>query len=189
MTRYRLIFALFVYAATPWQGAAAAGHSEISTDQVAGAISRAGMSVLSEQVTLLSDVVAHTASPNLIVESIEPWGEGRMKARLGCANSEECLPFYVSIRCNQAGGERPGGALLDQSYAPVSRPAPNPRSYVVRSGSRATLLLDRNHVHIRLSVICLENGAAGQRIRVESKDPKQTYVAEVVEGGVVRGSL
>jgi flagella basal body P-ring formation protein FlgA len=50
-------------------------------------------------------------------------------------------------------------------------------------------LLDGGHVHIRLSVVCLENGDPGQRIRVESKDPHQTFIAEVVDGGVLRGSL
>ena len=62
-------------------------------------------------------------------------------------------------------------------------------SFVVRAGSPAVLLLDSDHVHIRLSVICLENGSTGQKIRVESKDPRQTYVAEVIDGGILRGSL
>jgi len=189
MTRYQLITAFVLCAATTWRAAAASGHADISTEQVAAAISRAGMSVSAGQVTLLADVVAKSESPTLIVRSIEPWGDLRMKVRLGCANSEECLPFYVSIRCNQPGSERPVAALPDQPSTLISRPDSDPRSFVVRAGSRATLLLDRNHVHIRLSVLCLENGATGQKIHVESKDPQQTYVAEVVEGGVVRGSL
>ena len=51
------------------------------------------------------------------------------------------------------------------------------------------LLLEGNHVHIRLTVICLENGTKGQTIRVASKDRKLTYKAEVIEDSTVRGSL
>jgi hypothetical protein len=46
---------------------------------------------------------------------------------------------------------------------------PDPQTFVVRAGSRAILLLDGGHVHVRLNVVCLENGAAGQRIRVEAR--------------------
>jgi len=59
----------------------------------------------------------------------------------------------------------------------------------VRSGSPATLMLDSDRVHIRLSVICLENGAPGQRIRVTGKDHRLVFTAQVIDGSLLKGRL
>jgi hypothetical protein len=61
------------------------------------------------------------------------------------------------------------------------------KSFVVRAGRPATLLLDGAHVHIRIAVVCLENGAAGQTIRVASKDHRQTYTAKVSRRSSIEG--
>jgi hypothetical protein len=189
MTRYHLISVVILSAATALPAAAAPGPAAITTEQVAAAISGMGLSVSPEQVTLLSDVVAKSNSPSLNVQSIEPWGDRRMKVRLDCTTHDQCLPFYVSIRLEQKSGLAHTALLSDQPSAVIPRPNQEPKLSVLRAGSRATLLLDGGHVHIRLSVVCLENGDPGQRIRVESKDPHQTFIAEVVDGGVLRGSL
>jgi hypothetical protein len=167
---------------------AAPGRAAVTTEQVAAAISGTGVSVLPEQVTLLTNVVTKSDSPTLNVHSIEPWGDHRMKVRMECASQNECLPFYVSVRMEQKNGAIAAANLSNQPAA-NARPNRDTNSFVVRAGSRATLLLDGGHVHIRLSVVCLENGSTGQKIRVESKDPRQTYVAEVIDGGILRGSL
>jgi flagella basal body P-ring formation protein FlgA len=59
----------------------------------------------------------------------------------------------------------------------------------VRAGSPATLLLEGAHVHISLSVVCLESGAVGQTIRASSPDHRQVYKAQVVRDGVLEGRL
>jgi hypothetical protein len=189
MTRYHLISAVVLSVAVTLPAAAAPGSAAITTEQVAAAISGTGMSVSPEQVTLLTAVVSKSGAPTLNVQSIEPWGDRRMKVRLGCANQEECLPFYVSVHRDQKIGTTSNIAQSDQPAVITSRQNKSPKSSAVRAGSRATLLLDGGHVHIRLSVVCLESGATGQKIRVETKDPHQTYIAEVVDGGVLRGSL
>lgn len=51
------------------------------------------------------------------------------------------------------------------------------------------LLMDGNHIHIKLSVISLENGSAGQTIRVSSQDRRQVYTAQIVDGTLLRASL
>lgn len=194
MTRYHLISVVILSAAMALPAAAAPGRAAITTEQVAAAISGAGLNVLPEQVTLLSDVVAKSDSPTLNVQSIEPWGDRRMRVRLDCTTHEECLPFYVSVQLEKKSGlartlALPALALSDQPSSVSSRPKAEPKSSLLRAGSRATLLLDGGHVHIRLSVVCLENGDPGQKIRVESKDPHQTFIAEVLDGGVLRGRL
>jgi hypothetical protein len=110
-----------------------------------------------------------------------------MKVRMSCAMSEQCLPFFVSIHTGSA--PRPAIAADDGSSTGVQRASIDPKAFVVRAGAPATLLLDGVHVHIRIAVVCLENGAPGQTIRVASRDRRQTYVAKVVDQAVLRASL
>jgi hypothetical protein len=188
VTRDTLISTIALCAAMTVPATAAPGRAAVTTEQVAAAISGTGVSVLPEQVTLLTDVMTKSDSPTLNVHSIEPWGDHRMKVRMECASQEDCLPFYVSIRLEQKNGAIAAANFSGQPNA-NARPNRDPQSFTVRAGSRANLLLEGGHVHIRLSVVCLENGNAGQKIRVESKDPRQTYVAQVVDGGILRGNL
>jgi hypothetical protein len=186
MTKYRFISALALAAAAAFPAAAASTHNAITTGQVAAAMAEAGMQISPKQVELLSDVVAATPEPALKIRSMEPWGDHRMMVRLDCAQREECLPFFVAVRFNQGDEIRP----IDTDQPPafihtrtvVSAPT-------IRSGAYATLLIDGGHVHIKLSVIAAENGTTGQVIRVSSKDRKQIYTAEVVNGTTLRGSL
>jgi len=189
MKRFNLISAVSLLVAMAVPAAAAPGRVLITTDQVAAAISAAAMVVSPEQVTLLTEVVARSDAPALKVESIEPWGIHRIKVRLGCTDQDECLPFYVAVRFDQASGAKAASSHSDETPGVNFRTSQGPQSFVVRAGSRAVLLIDGGHVHVRLNVVCLENGAAGQNIRVECKDPRQTFVAKVVNGGVLRGSL
>jgi hypothetical protein len=181
MTRNWLISALTLSAALALPAATPTGHVSITATQVASAITGAGMNVSADQVSLLTDVVASSASPKLEVQSMEPWGDRRMRVRLSCANQEDCLPFFVAVRvgpdsaAQQASGSSP--ARLD------------PKSFIVRAGAPAILLLEGAHVHIRIAVVCLEGGAPGQTIRVASRDHRQTYMAKVVDETILRASL
>jgi len=168
---------------------ASAAHYPITREQVAAAVSRLGMQVAPEQVTLLADVVAATSEPQLTVRSIEPWGNGRMAARLECESTDQCLPFMASLSMS-----RESAAQAAASVALANRPAAGSQAYAakhfaVRSGTPATLLLDGEKVHIRLSVICLESGALGQTIRVTDHDRKMVFRAQVVDGGLLKGRL
>jgi hypothetical protein len=170
--------------------ASAVDRAIITTAQIAAAITDAGLKVSEEQVTLLADVVAKTSTPALQVQSMERWGDHRLRVRLACATSDQCLPFMVSVRCSQdcsphpaSGGARPMSAGVNETRRTI------PGAYVVRAGSSATLRIDGGHVHIELSVICLENGAAGQTIRVASNDRSRTYTAQVVDGTLLRSVL
>jgi hypothetical protein len=183
-----------ILAVAPASAAAPPERVPITQARIAAAISDAGLPVAADQVSLLADVAAASAAPALVVESMQPWGDRRMRVRMSCASSDECLPFFVAIRLTPAPGSQSAVAAstfesVDHSLAANERAAPDPKNYVVRSGAAATLLLDGGHVHIRIAVVCLENGAAGQTIRVASKDHRQTYLARVVDQGVLRASL
>jgi hypothetical protein len=189
MKRLNLIAVASLLAAMDLSAAAASGHVSITADQVAAAISASAMAVSPEQVTLLTEVVSKTNAPALKVQSIEPWGSHRIKVRIACADQEECLPFYVAVHFAEDNGAKPVTRISSETSSLNSPAGQSPQTDVVRAGSRAILLIDNGHVHVRLNVVCLENGAAGQRIRVECKDPKQTFIAKVISGGVMRGSL
>jgi hypothetical protein len=118
---------------------------------------------------------------------MEQWGDRGMKVRLSCAKPEECLPFFVAIRGSQAQAVPPD--VADHSSAAILRVKSDSNSFVMHAGSRETLLLDGDHVHIQLVVVCLENGAVGQNIRVASLDHKQTYTVEVSGNKLLRGRL
>jgi len=183
MTNHKFISTLILSLAMTLPASAATGLDSITKEQIAAAMSGAGIKVSPDQVTLLTDVVATTTTPGLKVESMERWGADRMRVRLDCAKREDCLPFYVAVRWIQG-----GPALSGQADPPPSAKT-NVTSYIVRAGSAAILLLDGDHVHIRIPVVCLENGATGQTIRVASKDRRLTYTARVVDGSILRGSL
>jgi hypothetical protein len=189
MKRYKSIPVLVLSAAMALPVAAAPARNAITTAQIADAISASGAKVTPQQVSLLAEVVATTANPALKVQSVESWGDRRMMVRLECASSEECLPFLVAVRLNDKAGMQPQLARSGQSSTAVSRDKPGSNAYVLHNGSPVILLLEGNHVHIRLSVVCLENGAVGQTVRVQSSDHLRTYTAEVVDGTVVKGRL
>jgi hypothetical protein len=183
MKSLRSISILVLSGALAISAALAQQRVPIATTAIAAAISAAGMPVSTDQVSLLTDVTATKASPALTVESMQPWGDHRMKVRMNCAVSEQCLPFFVSVHTGSA--SQPADGLS----AGIRRANNDPKTVVVRAGAPATLLLDGLHVHIRIAVVCLENGAPGQTIRVASRDHRQTYLAKVVDQAVLRASL
>lgn len=189
MTHYRLMAVMLFIGALSIPTKAESGRENITAAQVAAAIGNAGVNVVAEQVTLLSDVVAKTGSPALRVDFIGPWEGNLEQVRLNCIHSDECLPFVVTVRRRR--GDDLERTVVSSSQQPSRRSivdTPKPK-VVAHVGSAATLLLDGGHVHIRLAVICLENGFVGQTIRVAGKGRERTYMAEVCSDGLLRGTL
>jgi hypothetical protein len=186
MKNCTLLLGFVLSAAVASAAALPQSHALITQAQIAAAISAAGLEVTADQVSLLADVVATSAAPSLIVESMQPWGDHRMKVRLTCTSSEQCLPFFVALHLNAQASSH---AVATSEPAAGTRAGIDAKNFVVHAGAPATLLLDGGHVHIRIAVVCLENGVPGQTIRVASKDHRQNYVAIVVDNAVLRASL
>jgi hypothetical protein len=189
MTLYKLIGVALLLSTWNLPAKAAYGRQFITASQIAAAINSTGLSVSTEQVSLLSDVTAKTSAPMLRVESVGAWEDNRSQVRLDCVNRDECLPFIVTVRRNRRANSQgvsipPYPQVLGPSKvdAPISK-------VVVRIGSSAILLLDGGHVHIQLLVVCLENGSVGQTIRVTGKGREHTYMALVGSDGFLRGVL
>ena len=168
----------------------------LTAHQIAQALSVSGIQTMDEQVLLLANVVATEPAPVLDILSVVPLGsrspgehrELRSLVKLGCRLPGTCLPFYSVV-------SRPASPVDSTPVAPgVSAVASNAplkpnAGIVIRAGAHATLVMDDARSHVQISVISLENGIAGHRIRVTSPDHKQFYVAEVVSANLVRRSF
>ena len=178
MIRSAAIFACAVLAPLSFPVAQAAGRTEITAEQVAAVLNQRGMPVSVQQLTLLSDVFANTANPDLIVKSVERLDDRRSAVRLECASQQQCLPFVVTVLREQGPLEIPDTATGIRQKA-----------VAVHDGSMATLHLDGAHVHITLTVICLDNGSIGQTIRAASIDRRKVYMVRVLDNQLLEGAL
>ena len=186
MTRLKFLLSWFLILPVTASALAASGRYAIGVDKVVGAMAAMGMQVAPAQLTMMSDAVATTAQPQLRVQSMQRWPGDRVVVRLECATQQQCLPFFVSVRLGNDAARQlaVAGAAIDTERAAHSAPV-----MAVRAGSRATLYLDGDHVHIRVAVTCLQSGALGQTVRAEGPDHQQTYTAQVAAAGVLRGRL
>lgn len=183
MTRrmWAICFAFLAAAAIPAVGAA---RYAITTEEVAAAVSHLGMPITAQQVSLMTNVVASVANPALTVKSIDRSTDHRVYARLECASTRQCLPFMVTLRASVD-----ADPVLPTVRVAAAAVASRPAMPVVRNGSTAMLHLEGLHVHISLTVICLESGVPGQTIRAASVDRKQVYSARVAADGSLEGRL
>jgi hypothetical protein len=156
----------------------------ITPEQVACALSQAGVVTAAQQVSLPARVVANEPTPVLEIVSIEARGKTKSpghdpppsKVKLTCHLPGQCLPFYALVNWPREKG-------LTTSYAG------NQAVITMRAGTRATLVMDDQRSHIQVAVISLQNGAVGNRIRVASPDHKQFYFGEVLSPTLLRGSF
>ncbi len=166
----------------------------LTAPQVARALSGSGIQTTAEQVSLLTRVVATEPSPMLDILSVETLGKGplaehsvRARVKLACHLPGKCLPFYAIVSSPHRVA---GSTTLPSSAYAFGNPRVNANSEVtMKVGTHATLLMDDQRAHIQVAVISLENGMVGHRIRVATPDHKQTYVGEVVNARLLRGSF
>lgn len=176
--------------------AAATGHYAIGSDRVAAAMSSFGMQVTPGQIAMMNDAVATTPAPQLQIQSVQRWPGNRVVVRVACAIQQECLPFFVSVRLDQQAPAINSAAAPALTRVAASVPsefqAPPPHQSAkagVRSGQSAVLLIDGLHIHIRVAVVCLDNGAIGQTVHATDVHHQQAYLAQVVGDGILRGRL
>jgi hypothetical protein len=150
------------------------------------------MPIAAEHVSLLTRVVATEAEPALDVLSVETLGKGplaghsdvRFRVKLACHVAQKCLPFYAIV------SSTPSTAGQANTLSTPRSGMWNERSDItMKAGTHATLMLDDQRSHIQVAVVSLENGIVGHRIHVASPDHKQTYVGEVVNARLLKGSF
>jgi hypothetical protein len=190
------ILFMVVMSACGWGQSQPHQRFELTVGQVVQALSDNGIRTADQQVSLLAKVVATEPNPALDVLSVEPLGgrsfgasaETRSRVRMACHVPGKCLQFYAIVKWPE-GVSTHGAGSSNSSVAPGSQILKRSGVFTMRSGANATLVMDDDRAHIRVSVVSLENGMAGQKIRVASPDHKQVYVAEVVSANLLKGSF
>ncbi|MDD1750226.1 MAG: hypothetical protein LUO89_10170, partial [Methanothrix sp.] len=129
----------------------APGRYPIGNAQIAASICSMGVPVRPGDVTLLAEVVATLPSPWLRIRSVERFDGDRIMVRMQCEDSRACLPFMVSLHADSNTADRLASISTFESMTPryvlqSSKPV------LIRNGSSAILLLDSEHVHIRIPV-------------------------------------
>jgi len=167
--------------------AATAGQSTprfaISTQQIVDAMATAGLTANLTQIEFLSDVSANSDHAAIQVVSMARRGAGTAIVKLRCRDNQECLPFYVLIR----GFKNTPRIQLAGDRQPVLETAT--LSQMIRGGDRATLILENADYRISMPVVCLQDGARGQKIRVASRDHRRFFEGEVIGTGMLKGRL
>jgi hypothetical protein len=168
----------------------------LTVGQVAQALSDKGIRTADAQVSLLAKVVATEPNPALDVISVDSLGdksvdehaETRSRVRMACHLPGRCLPFYAIVKWPEGVVEH-AASSSNASIASGIQVLKRGGVFTIRSGEYATLVMDDERARIRVSVVSLENGMTGQKIRVASPDHKQKYVAEVVSANLLKRSF
>lgn len=176
---------------------AQAPRFSVTSEQVVAAIQQHAWPVEGVRVTLPAAITAAVADPRLGVETASMLTAHEARLRIVCRVQAACLPFFATAVWPDGAG--PVSLSSDRNTASAARkllPSAEPAGAAdegsparIRAGSPVTLLLEGERIHIRLQAVCVQGGATGDRVRVTSRDRKQTYVAEIVTPTLLRGSL
>ncbi|MDR3735509.1 MAG: hypothetical protein P4L10_08245 [Acidobacteriaceae bacterium] len=168
----------------------------MSPEQIGNAIAvslnELGDHVGRARITLPGKVFSSSPDPSLSISSIATLHEGdakkdaepRSALRMVCRQPSTCVPFYVIVSWPvdlKLIGRHPGVKEMAAATTKVN--------VVMHAGSRATLMLDDDRLHIRIMVMSLSDGAAGSSVCVITPDRKQHYVAQIISADLLQGSL
>ena len=174
-------------------GHAQAPRYSVTTEQVVAAMQGHAWSTEGVRVTLPAAITAAVADPKLGVEMASMLTAHEARLRIVCRVPAACLPFFATAVWPESavsvapptdrkatGSERKTTASAAANESSAGR---------LRAGASVTLLLEGERVHIEMQAVCLQAGATGEKVRVASRDRKQTFVAEIVNPTLLKGSL
>jgi hypothetical protein len=162
----------------------------IGVDRVAAALVARGIPVQPDQVEFLAPIKSSRPDPALEIERLQAGSRDSVLARIRCRNAGECLPFYIVLHPSGKQDAQEMIELLHATAGPIHAAGSAVRpNWAVRSGERATFVLQGRDFRASTPVICLENGRQGESIRARSLDRKRIMVGEVVGPGLLRGAL
>jgi hypothetical protein len=160
------------------------------------------------KVSIAMPITVRSANAQLEVQSVALVDSHEIRLRMSCHDRRDCLPFFATatypevvdekalpVKHEQAAAAIPAAEEhLPHSSAAVSEVKSTEHEAAVaapilKAGSAATLDIEGDRIHIQLDVICLAAGAAGDKIRVTTRDHKQVYVAQIATPTLLKGSL
>jgi hypothetical protein len=163
----------------------------VTTEMVVTAMQYRQLPTEGVEVRLAAPITAAADNPMLDVQSVTQVNAHSAQLKVVCRNRTQCLPFYVSATWPEASA----GGILSTPANKVEQPkaspqqAPSASHDAIKPGSHATLMIEEGKIHIRLQVVCLQGGSAGDEVRVSTADHKVTYKAEIVTPSLLKGSL
>ena len=139
-------------------------------------------------------ITAAVADPKLGVQAASMLTAHEARLRMVCRVPAACLPFYATATWPESAesvappSDRNVGS--GERKTPAASAETNESSAgKLRAGASVTLLLEGERVHIQMQAVTLQGGATGDKVRVATRDRKQTYVAEIVNPTLLRGSI
>ena len=184
----------------------------VTAAQIIGAMQARQLPTQGAEIKIAARITASIEYPQLDIQSVALVSPREIRLRMSCRNHAQCLSFFavasyphmVSAEMLPTKLELPPETLKPASSdqtapvptvdvitksTPQAKDSATPGGPTLRIGSPAMLQMDGDRVHILIEVICLENGSAGDKIRVTTRDHKQSYVAQIVSPTLLKGSL
>lgn len=169
----------------------AQGHPSrfpLTAAAVAEVIGRQGIYLTPDQIDLPLLLTAGVSDPRLRVSGAELLPGDRVRVRIACASSRECLPFFASFHFDKTASSSEILATLNSSSTP-EQPIKSEGTTVLRPGDHAVLLMEGDHMRISLPVVTIDSGKVGSEIRVSSLDHKHLYQGRVLSAEIIKGRL
>jgi flagella basal body P-ring formation protein FlgA len=166
---------------------ASAERFSVSPEAVVQTIRARGLQIEQQQVSFLASITATRAEPQLRIVGARKLDTSRTAVQMSCESNAVCLPFYVILHGDSAEQYRVltqpiPGAKGKRLPRPVEKPC-------IRTGDRASLVMENQDMRITVQVIALQNGRTGDTIRVTDTERKKLYRAEVSGPGLLKSAL
>lgn len=183
----------------------------LTSQQIMKAMEGRQLSTQGVRVTIAAPITASIAEPQLEILSAALLNSHEMRLRVSCHNHSECISFFavatfpadvdaskLPLKLEHQPGTQTATAETHTASSSPSIVTPQTKAVqvggtagkpIIAAGAPATLDFEDQRIHIHLDVICLQSGAAGDKVRVSTRDRKQVYVAEIVTPTLLKGSL
>lgn len=147
---------------------------------------------INQKTELSTDALSNLAAANFekfrIVRDIWDPALNSRVLFLRCNRSTECLPFVV--RAPGFVRKQSTPKQIQSKQASRLKPRSPEHATVIRGGQTASMIWEEAGIRMTVSVICLDAGAVGERIRVRIARPGgKVLTATVMNSGLLRSSL
>jgi hypothetical protein len=183
----------------------------VTSSQIVSAMQGRQLPTQGAQIRIAAPITASLENPQLDIQAIALVSPREIRLRMSCRNRTVCPSFFAlasypqvvnadtlptiiesSSPNSQTVANSQHLSLATATAVPTQQPKPDkaaPAEPTLRIGSSVMLQIDGDRVHILIEVVCLENGSTGDKIRVTTRDHKQSYVAQIVTPTLLKGSL
>jgi hypothetical protein len=122
-----------------------------------------------------------------VVSARAGFAAGTWILRLDCASRRDCLPFHAVLRMPESDSlPRQQLELVTAKLSAIQRERQVIPAALARRGAQVELIEELPGVRLRVTVVCLEAGGLGDRIRVENRTTHRVLLATVAGPDLVK---